>query len=146
MKPKAAYWWAVLVLAVALGVGGYWLYRVQPGPALTVTQPRDGTAQKSPAATREAPARKPVPKPAESLTERPAAVPSRVEPAQPSAAELAAQAQALMNQANAAMDRGEYDAAIAFYRRALELDPTNQQAGVGIDRAQSAKTAEEATN
>jgi tetratricopeptide (TPR) repeat protein len=50
-----------------------------------------------------------------------------------------------MNQANAAMDRGEYDAAIAAYRRALELDATNQEARGGIDRAQSAKAAEQAT-
>jgi len=174
MKARASYRWAVLVLAVALAVGGYWLYRVRPGPSPTVlpsptgelpgtgqrtpapvvesptesggatsTQPEDGATQKPPAATREAPARKSVPKPAEPLGERPAAVPSRVEPTQPSAAELAAQAQALIKQANAAMDRGEYGAAIAFYRRALQLDPTNQEARRGIDSAQNAQAAEE---
>jgi serine/threonine-protein kinase len=176
IKIRASYRWAMLVLAVALAVGGYWLYRVQPGPPQTVApsptgelpatkqsapapaleqptepghatsaQPKEGTTQKAPAATREAPARKPVLKPAESLTERPAAVPSRVGPAKPSATELAAQVQALIKQANAALDRGEYDAAIAFYRRALQVDATNQEARRGIDRAQSAKAAEEAT-
>jgi tetratricopeptide (TPR) repeat protein len=72
-------------------------------------------------------------------------VPTRVEPAQPSAAELAAQVQALTKQADAALDHGEYDAAIAAYRRALQVDTTNQEARRGIGRAQKAKAAEEAT-
>jgi hypothetical protein len=177
MKPKAGYWLIMVVLGVALGVGGYWLYRVQPSPPPTVTPSSAGelpaakhsppapvveppqapgsatsgqakeeeTAQQAPAAPREAPARKAVPKPAESPTERPAGVPSRVEPAKPSPADLAAQVQAFIKQGNAARDRGEYDAAISAYRRALELDTTNQEARRGIDRAQSAKAAEEAT-
>jgi tetratricopeptide (TPR) repeat protein len=69
-------------------------------------------------------------------------VPSQRLPAQPSAAELAAQVQPLINQAKEALDRGEYDAAISAYRRALELDATNQEARRGIDRAQRAKAAE----
>ena len=176
IKPKADYWRAALVLAAALAVGGYWLYRVQSGPPRTETpspagelpgtkqsppapvveppmgpagatsdQPKEETTQKPPPTTREAPARKPVPKPAESLREHPAAVPSRVQPSQPSAAELAAQVQALIKQANAAMDGGDYQAAIAAYGHALELDSTNQEARAGIDRAQKAKAAEEAT-
>jgi serine/threonine protein kinase len=175
-KTTAGYLWPVSLLAVVLALGGYWFYRVRPGPPPTVTpppttepsatkpsapapvveqptgpagatsaQPKEGTTQKAPATTPEAPARKPVPKPAESLRGRPAAVPGRVGPAKPSATELAAQVQALIKQANAALDRGQYDAAISAYHRALELDSTNQEARAGIDRAQRAKAAEEAT-
>jgi hypothetical protein len=43
------------------------------------------------------------------------------------------------------MDRGDYDGAIGFYRRAREFDVTNQEARRSIDRAQRAKAAEEAT-
>jgi serine/threonine protein kinase len=176
MKRKAGYRWPVSLLAVVLSLGGYWFYRVRPGPpptvappstrelpqtkpsapapvveqptepgAATSAQPKQETTQKAPATTPEAPARKPVPKPAESLRGRPAAVPSRVEPAKPSATELAAQVQAVIKQANAALDRGQYDAAISAYHRALELDSTNQEARTGIERAQRAKSAEEAT-
>jgi serine/threonine protein kinase len=176
IRPKADYWRAALVLAAALAVGGYWLYRARPSPPSTVTppptselpaakpsapaptieqptepgggtnaQPKEETTQKPPPTTREAPARKPVAKPAESVRERPAAVPSRVQPSPPSAAELAAQVQALVKQAKAAMDGGDYQAAIAAYSHALELDSTNQEARAGIDRAQKAKAAEEAT-
>jgi hypothetical protein len=170
MKTKAGYWGALLVLAVTLAVGGYWLYRVRPGPSptgglpatkqspsapavepapgaggATGAQPKEEMTQRSPAAKRGGPARQPVPKPPESPTERPAAVPGRVEPAKPPPAEVAAQVEALIKQAIAALDRGEYDAAISAYRRALDLDATNQEARRGIDRAQKAKTAEEAT-
>jgi serine/threonine-protein kinase len=128
VKTRAGYLWALFVLAVALGVGGYWLYRVQPGPAPAVEPP----------ATRQTPPAPVVDRPAE----RPGPVPSQRLPAQPSAAELAAQVQPLINQAKEALDRGEYDAAISAYRRALELDATNQEARRGIDRAQRAKAAE----
>jgi len=124
MKTRRSYRWAVLVLAVALAAGGYWLYRVQPGPSPTV----------QPSPTGEFPATKQSPP-----------APAVDRPAQPSAAELALQVQPLIGQANEALDRGEYDAAIEFYRRALELDSMNQAARRGIDRAQSAKAAEEAT-
>jgi serine/threonine protein kinase len=175
MKTHAGYW-AALVLAIALGVGGYWLNRVRPSSSPTVTSPpirelpatkpstpapaieqptepagarsalpRDEPTQKAPVRTREAPAGKTVAKPAKAVRESPAAVPSRVEPGKPSGAELAVQVQALISQANTALDRGEYDAAISIYRRALELDPANQEARAGIDRAQRAKAAEEAT-
>ncbi|HUU12718.1 MAG TPA: protein kinase [Terriglobia bacterium] len=109
-KIRAGHLWALLVLAVAIGVVGYWLYRVRPGPSPTVT----------PSPTGELPATK----------------------QSPPAAELAAQVQSLIKQANLALDRGEYDAAIAAYRRALQVDATNQEARRGIDRAQSAKAAE----
>ena len=109
------------------------------------TQPKEETTQKEPVRATQAPARKPTPKPAGSLTERPLAQPSQPRPAQPSGAEGTAGVEALIKQANAALDRGEYDAAISGYRRALELDSTNQEARAGIDRAQRAKTAEEAT-
>jgi len=176
IKPKADYWRAALVLAAALAVGGYWLYRVQSGPPRTNapsptgelpgtkqrtpapvvesptesggavgTQPKEETTQKEPVRATQAPARKPTPKPAGSLTERPLAQPSQPRPAQPSGAEGTAGVEALIKQASAALDRGEYDAAISGYRRALELDSTNQEARAGIDRAQRAKTAEEAT-
>jgi len=130
MKPKAGYWWALLVLAVALGVGGYWLSRVQPGPEPTVP----------PSPTGELPATKQSP-PAPVV--QPPTEPGAATSTQPTA-ELAAQFQAHIKQANAALDRGEYNTAIAAYRRALELDATNQEARRGIDRAERAKAAESA--
>jgi hypothetical protein len=137
MEPKAGYWGVMLVLAVALGLGGYWLYRMRPSPPQTVAPSSTG----EPPATGQTPPARVVDRPAE--VSRP--VPSQPLPAQPSATEVAVQVQPLISQASEAMDRGEYDTAIAFYRRALQVDATNQEARRGIDRAQSAKAAEEAT-
>ena len=90
----------------------------------------DTTASTSPppAATKAAPPRE-RPKPAA--------------PKGPSAADKE-RAQQLVAQGDSQRVNGEYEAAISSYNQALALDPDNESASAGIDKARKAKAAEEA--
>ena len=48
-----------------------------------------------------------------------------------------------MAQGNNQVDQGEYNAAIASFQQALDLDPNNSEAQSGLSRAQKAKATED---
>lgn len=54
-----------------------------------------------------------------------------------------ARSRTLVSQGNTQLDQGEYNAAIASYQQALDLDPDNGQAQSGLSRAQKAKATED---
>ncbi len=55
-----------------------------------------------------------------------------------------AQINGLLNEASTAVERRQYEAAVAAYNRVLELDPGNQVASIGKSNALTAKTVAEA--
>jgi serine/threonine protein kinase len=60
----------------------------------------------------------------------------------PNAADKA-RSRTLVGQGNSQLDQGEYNAAIASYQQALDLDPENDAASRGLSKAQKAKATEE---
>ncbi|MBI2678179.1 MAG: protein kinase [Candidatus Koribacter versatilis] len=68
--------------------------------------------------------------------------PAVEKPRGPSTADKA-RSRTLVSQGNTQLDQGEYNAAIASYQQALDLDPDNGQAQSGLARAQKAKATED---
>ena len=68
--------------------------------------------------------------------------PEKPAPRGPSNADKA-RARELVAQGDSQQEQGEYNAAIASYSQALELDPDNSSAGTGLAKAQKAKATED---
>lgn len=155
--------WAIGTLGTVLVIVGLWFYQAHQAqqktvvqhdfaaPAVTVpAQQSPSGAQKEPTASTQT--TQTPPRPVNSPPQREKKMPQQTNaakvhetgPTRPTAAELAAQIQPLLDQGKSAMEKGDYAGAILAYQRALNLDPASQAALAGLDRAQKAKAAEAA--